>query len=74
MPASESPSKALAEHILGRSLSDYIAEKRAVRRPRWSYRMIAEQLAEDTDGKVVVTGETVRQWEPTNSERQAVAS
>lgn len=71
MPAVESPSKALAEHLLGRSLSDYIAEKRAARRPRWSYRMIAEQLADDTDGKVVVTGETVRQWAPSD---HAVAS
>lgn len=65
MPASESPSKALAEHLLGRSLNDYIAEKRSARRPRWSYRMIAEQLAEDTAGRVAVTGETIRQWATT---------
>lgn len=61
MAVSSSPAQLLADHLLGRSLSEYVTEKRNGR-PRWSWRLISEQLAEDTDGKVVVTGETLRQW------------
>lgn len=61
MASALSPSQVLADHLLGRSLADYVAEKRTSR-PRWSWRLIAEQLAEDTDGKVDVTGETLRNW------------
>lgn len=61
MSSSLTPSQALAETLLGRPLSEYIAEKRNAK-PRWSWRLIAEQLAEDTDGKVVVTYETLRNW------------
>ncbi len=65
------PSQTLAEHLLGRPVGEYIAEKRSSR-PRWSWRLIAEQLGEDTAGKVVVTAETIRQWAA--SAPQAVAS
>ena len=56
------PAQLLADELLGRPLSEYVAEKRRSRRPKWSWRLIAEQLAEDTDGKVDVTGETLRIW------------
>ena len=72
MTTTATPSQTLAEHLLGRPVGEYIAEKRNARRPRWSWRLIAEQLAEDTGGKVVVTAETVRVWAA--SAPQAVAS
>lgn len=55
------PTQRLAEHLLGRSLAEYIAEKRNAR-PRWSWQLIAEQLAEDTAGQVSVSHEAVRNW------------
>jgi hypothetical protein len=57
------PNQTLAELILGRPLAEYVIEKRTAR-PRWPWRMIAEQLAEDTDGKVTVTHEALRNWYP----------
>lgn len=51
----------LASLLIGRPLSEYVEEKRAAR-PRWAWHLIAEQLAEDTDGKVVVSREALRQW------------
>lgn len=63
MPTSLTPTQRLAEVILDRSLASYVAEKREAR-PRWSWRMIAEQLAADTDGRVSVTHEALRSWFP----------
>ena len=54
-------SQRLAERILGQPLADYVRAKRTAR-PRWSWRLIAEQLREDTSGEVDLTGETLRQW------------
>ncbi|MEP7115502.1 MAG: hypothetical protein ABI862_19720 [Ilumatobacteraceae bacterium] len=51
----------LAELIVGRTMFDYCQEKREAR-PRWSWALIAEQLAVDTDGRVSVTGETLAAW------------
>lgn len=51
----------LAEVLLDRSMTEYIAEKRNST-PKWPWRLIAQQLAADTDGKVEVTHETLRQW------------
>lgn len=60
-PHKPSAAALVAEIILGRPLADYVTEKRnAV--PKWPWRLIAEQLATDTDGKVEVTHETIRQW------------
>lgn len=58
---STSPTQLLAGLLLDRPLADYVAEKRnAV--PRWPWRLIAVQLATDTEGQVAVTHETLRQW------------
>lgn len=55
------PRQLLAELLIGRPLADYVTEKRnAV--PKWPWRLIAEQLAADTDGQVDVTHETLRGW------------
>lgn len=71
MPAAVNPSQALAEHLLGRPLAEYVAEKRHGR-PRWSWQEIAEQLADDTNQQVVLSRETLRTW--FGLERAAVAS
>lgn len=42
-------------------MTEYIAEKRNST-PKWPWRLIAQQLATDTDGRVEVTHETLRQW------------
>ena len=55
------PTQRFAALKLGRSLGDYVSEKRTAR-PRWSWGMIAEQLAHDTNGDVVVSREALRQW------------
>lgn len=51
----------LAELLLDQPLAEYVAERRTAI-PKWPWRLIAEQLATDTDGKVDVTHETLRQW------------
>ena len=60
---SETPSakQLLADILLEQPLAEYVAEKRTAI-PRWPWRLIAEQLATDTDGKVDVTHETLRSW------------
>ena len=55
------PSQRLAGIELGRPLADYVTEKRTAR-PRWTWRMIADQVAIDTDGKINVSHESLRQW------------
>jgi hypothetical protein len=55
------PSQLLAAALLRRPLAEYIHEKRTGR-PRWSWDLIATQLADDTGGKVRVTGQTLRNW------------
>jgi len=55
------PTQRLASVKLGRSLEDYVIEKRNAR-PRWTWKLIAEQLAEDTDGEITVSHEALRQW------------
>jgi hypothetical protein len=61
MAQSLTPSQRLAEIALGRPLAEYVAEKRNAR-PRWPWRLIAEQLAADTGGEINVTHETLRGW------------
>lgn len=51
----------LAELTLGRPLDEYVAEKRSAR-PRWSWRLIASQLAEDTGGEIQLSHQTLRVW------------
>ena len=67
MSAIVNPSQALAEHIIGRPLSEYVREKRTGR-PRWSWQEIADQLAADTRGQVVLSRETLRTWFGTDGE------
>lgn len=55
------PSQLLADEVLGRPLEEYVSEKRQAR-PRWSWELIADQLRDDTAGKVDVTRETLRGW------------
>lgn len=55
------PTQRLAAMKLGRPLADYVDDKRNTH-PRWSWGMIATQLAEDTGGDIVVSREALRQW------------
>jgi hypothetical protein len=55
------PSQRLAGIALGRPLDEYVAEKRAAR-PRWTWRLIAEQIATDTNGEINLSHETLRGW------------
>lgn len=61
MPNELTPTQLLAETLIGRSLAEYVIEKRLAR-PRWPWALIAEQLATDTDGKVSVSHEALRSW------------
>lgn len=66
----------LAEVLLGRPLDEYVAEKRASV-PQWPWRLIAKQLAADTDGKVSVSHTALRRWygaEITEAAAEEVAS
>jgi len=55
------PTQRSAGIKLGRPLADYVGEKRTAR-PQWPWRMIAEQLAADTNGEIQVSHEALRQW------------
>ena len=61
MPTELTPTQRLAEVLISRPLAEYVSEKRNAR-PRWPWRLIAEQLATDTDGQVNVTYEALRGW------------
>lgn len=56
------PSQRLAEKVLGRSLAEYVAEKRSQSRPRWSWQDIADQIHDDTEGEIALNPETLRLW------------
>lgn len=74
MKSDSTANQRLAELLLGRPLSEYVIEKRTSV-PRWTWRLIAEQLATDTEGDVQVSHETLRQWYgATDDEAAAVAS
>ena len=62
MPETLTPSQRLAEKVLGRSLAEYVAEKRSQERPRWSWQDIADQLTDDTAGEININSETLRLW------------
>lgn len=55
----ETPTQRLASILLGRPLDGWIAERRAAER---SWRLIARDLYEATNGQIDVTHETVRAW------------
>jgi len=58
---STTPRQQLAEVLIDQPLIEYVRVKREAR-PRWSWALIAQQLSEDTDGKVAVTGQALRTW------------
>lgn len=62
LPKQQQLTEALYEALTGHSLPEFVAEKRAERRPSWSWRLIAEQIVDDTDGKVTPSYESLRQW------------
>ena len=62
MPDVLTPRQTLAEELLKRPLAEYLIEKRDQTRPKWTLQQIAAQLSDDTDGKVAVTAEAIRQW------------
>ena len=53
------PTQRLADLLLPTTLGDFIATRRAAGR---SWRLIARDLHEQTDGQVDVTAETLRSW------------
>lgn len=55
----ESPTQRLASILLGRPLDGWIADQRAAGR---SWRLVARDLYEATNGQIDVTHETVRTW------------
>ena len=61
MQTSLTPTQRLAEEVLGTDLGEYVRTKRQAR-PQWSWTLIAEQLAIDTDGKVAVTSMALWNW------------
>lgn len=55
----ETARQQLAAIILGKSLGEYVSDKRA---ERLAWRKIAKALEVDTNGRVTVTHETLRIW------------
>jgi hypothetical protein len=65
---SRPPTQRLADLLLGQSLDDFVLSRRAEER---SWRLIARDLYERTNGQVDVTHETLRSW---YGDAKAVAS
>lgn len=55
------PTQRLAGHLLGRPLAEFVAEQRRGGR---SWRLVARDVLEATEGEIDVTGETLRGWYP----------
>jgi hypothetical protein len=55
------PSHRLADALLPVPLADYVRDRRN-RDPRWSWGLIAEHIAIDTDGAVILSREALRRW------------
>lgn len=66
------PRAALASLQLGRSVFDFIAEKRATE-PKTPYRQIAVALRDATGGQTDVTDQTIRAWHHAATVEQASA-
>lgn len=62
MPDEPTPRQRLASLLLGEDLGDWVAERRRDPELRLSWRMIARQLRDATNGEIDVTGETLRLW------------
>ena len=63
MPGSATPTRRLADILLGRDLAEYVDERRSTEPPT-SWRRIARSVYEDTNGEIDVTAETLRLWFP----------
>lgn len=61
MPTALTPTQSRVEALLGRSLRDYVIEKRTGR-GRWTWREIADQLADDIGPDNAVSHEVLRKW------------
>lgn len=55
----QNPTQQLAEIILGRPLSAYVADRRA---EGLAWRKVASALQADTDGRIAVSHEALRLW------------
>lgn len=56
--ADQTPTQRLATALLGEDLEGFVA----ARRPHTSWRLIARDLLEATDGQVDVTDQTLQNW------------
>lgn len=61
MPRTPEHTQELASILLKRPLDQYVLEKRNAR-PHFTWEMIAEDLAADTNGRIRVSAGTVRNW------------
>lgn len=68
MPQRRLPQQRYADLLLGRSVDDFIDERRA---NGTSYRRIATDLRDATDGEIDVSDVTVRAWVLRRSESAA---
>lgn len=57
----QTPTQRLADVILGRPVDEWIAERRNLPNPR-SWRLLARDLYDATDGSIDVSHETLRLW------------
>lgn len=63
VPPTLTPTQQLATVLLGRDLRQWVAERREPRFRR-SWRVIANELQRETEGRVTVSGEAIRSWFP----------
>lgn len=61
MALAPTPTARLAEHLLGRPLSEFVRDRRA---DGLAWRLISRDLYEATDHEIDVTYETLRTWFP----------
>lgn len=66
------PTQKLADALLPIPLAQYVADKRQGR-PKWRWQDIADQLREDTEGKVDISREALRKWFPDLDATEQVA-
>lgn len=71
MVSPASPTRRLADLLLGRPVEEWISERRLAGR---SWRLIERDLRETTEGEVDVTHETLRSWCPDDPAPKAAAS
>lgn len=55
------PTQALATALLCEDVYDWLTARRNAT-PKWSFALLASELADATNGQVQVSGEAIRQW------------